>query len=46
MISKKIIAFIAMTIMMISLLIGCSNNTMDKVYNDNSKIASVYDTLD
>ncbi|NFM45284.1 50S ribosomal protein L7ae [Clostridium botulinum] len=45
MISKKIITFIAMTIMMISLLIGCSNNTMDKVYNDNNKIASVSDTF-
>ncbi|EPY2273983.1 50S ribosomal protein L7ae [Clostridium sporogenes] len=45
MISKKIIAFIAMTIMMISLLIGCSNTTMDKVYNDNNKIANVYDTF-
>lgn len=41
---KKIIAFIAMTTITISLLIGCSNN-MDKIYNDNSKIANEYDTF-
>lgn len=41
---KKIIAFIAMATITISLLVGCSNN-MDKVYNDNSKIATEYDTF-
>lgn len=34
-----------MAIMIISLLIGCGNNTMDKVYNDNNKIASASDTF-
>ncbi|MFX0549194.1 50S ribosomal protein L7ae [Hathewaya histolytica] len=43
--SKKRIIFNAITIMAISLLIGCGSNTMDKIYNDNSKIASVYDTF-
>lgn len=43
--SKKRIVFIDMTIMIISLLIGCGNNTIDKVYNDNIKIASVSDTF-
>jgi len=43
--SKKRIVFIAITIMLISVLIGCGNNAMDKVYNDNSKIASVSDTF-
>jgi hypothetical protein len=43
--SNKRIVFIAMTFMIISLLIGCGKNTMDKVYNDSSKIASVSDTF-
>ncbi|KOY67466.1 hypothetical protein [Clostridium sporogenes] len=41
---KKIIAFIAMATITISLLVGCNNN-MDKIYNDNSKIATEYDTF-
>ena len=42
---KKRIVFGGMTIMIISLMIGCGNNTMDKVYNDNSKIASESNTF-
>jgi hypothetical protein len=34
-----------MTIMLISLMLGCGNNAMDKVYNDNSKIASESNTF-
>ncbi|EJO5347113.1 50S ribosomal protein L7ae [Clostridium botulinum] len=41
---KKIISFIAMATITISLLVGCNNN-MDKIYNDNSKIANEYDTF-
>ncbi|GKX65854.1 50S ribosomal protein L7ae [Inconstantimicrobium mannanitabidum] len=43
--SKKRIIFITMTIMIISLLSGCSNKAMNKIYDDNSKIASAYDTF-
>ncbi|MCY6958678.1 50S ribosomal protein L7ae [Clostridium brassicae] len=43
--SKKRIISIFMAIIIISLLIGCGNNTMDKVYNDNNKIADQSDTF-
>ncbi len=42
---KKRILLLTMTIMMISLFVGCGNNTMSKIYNDNSKIANVSDTF-
>lgn len=43
--SKKRIVLLTTTIMMISLCLGCGNNTMNKIYNDNSKIANVSDTF-
>ncbi|MBZ9607171.1 50S ribosomal protein L7ae [Clostridium estertheticum] len=43
--SKKRIVLLTMTIMIISLFVGCDNNTMRKIYNDNSKIANVPDTF-
>jgi len=43
--SKKRIVLLTMIIMMISLFIGCGNNTMNKIYNDDSKIANVSDTF-
>ncbi|APC42691.1 50S ribosomal protein L7ae [Clostridium estertheticum subsp. estertheticum] len=43
--SKKGIVLLTMTIIMISLFIGCGNNTMSKIYNDDSKIANVSDTF-
>lgn len=43
--AKKRIVLIVMTIMIINLLIGCGNNTMNKIYNDNSKIADESDTF-
>lgn len=45
MFSKKRIVLITMSIMIISLLVGCMNTTTNKVYNDNNKIASVSDTF-
>lgn len=43
--SKKRIVLIVMTIMIINLFIGCGNNTMNQIYNDNSKIADKADTF-
>lgn len=42
---KKRKILVIMTIIMISLLIGCGDNFMDRVYNDDSKIANEYDTF-
>ncbi|WP_032122963.1 hypothetical protein [Clostridium amazonitimonense] len=42
---KKRMVLITMTIMIISLLMGCGNNIMDKVYNNNSKIANESDSF-
>lgn len=43
--SRKKIILISITVMIISLFIGCSNNTMDKIYDDNNKIANIYDSF-
>lgn len=42
---KKRKILVIITIIMISLLIGCGDNFMDRVYNDDSKIANDSDTL-
>ncbi len=42
---KKRKILVIMTIIMITLLIGCGKNFMDRVYNDDSKIANDSDTF-
>ena len=41
---KKIIVFFAMINILMILFVGCNKSTIDKVYNDSNKIASVSDT--
>jgi len=43
--SKKRVVLLTMTLMIISLFVGCGNKTMSKIYTDDSKIASVSDTF-
>lgn len=42
---KKRIILISMVSMIISLFIGCGNNSMDSIYDDNSKIANESDSF-
>ncbi|AKN30383.1 50S ribosomal protein L7ae [Clostridium carboxidivorans P7] len=45
MLSKRKRTLIAAVAMVVSLLVGCSNDVADKVYDDNSKICKEYDTF-
>ena len=42
---KKRIVLMVISLMIISLLIGCSNNSINALYDDNSKIAKSHDSF-